>query len=186
MIGGGWGGLRVTELHKEHGVHYHFLCNQRLAVDVIRGVGRKFGVGRIQVCKCRMNEPDRMGQYLADYLKPGRDKVFGKGGGRARLWAKFGEVEHTRVSDIVFDCAEWRYRRERGLGWLGFHVENWLRRIWWMCEGNEFECVWKLAKEEANFHFLPLIANGQWRPNEGRWGISLPPSERLSAGEVPF
>src|ERR1039458_3082986 len=39
VLGGDWGGVRVVELHKEHGVHYHALVNRRLAVDIVRRVG---------------------------------------------------------------------------------------------------------------------------------------------------
>src|SRR5262245_50167229 len=44
-----WGGVRVAELHKDHGVHFHALINRRLPVEIVRNVAKCYGMGRIHV-----------------------------------------------------------------------------------------------------------------------------------------
>jgi len=69
----GWGGLRVVELHKEHGVHYHLLVTERLAVDLVRRIGRCYGIGRIQVARVWESEYTEAINYLAKYLSKQKD-----------------------------------------------------------------------------------------------------------------
>src|ERR1035437_8566171 len=55
-------GLRVTELHRSHGIHFHFFINIRIPLDVMRtitygtghinGRNRYTDFGRIEVQKC--------------------------------------------------------------------------------------------------------------------------------------
>jgi len=143
VIGRGWGGLRVTELHKEHGVHFHMLVTERLAVDLVRRVGRCHGIGRIQVCKADSGS----GDYMAKYLSKTREGALTETGRQARRWAKFGEVKHTRVSDVVCDSPMWRLRHERKWVWTSYSGEHLLNRYWWQIEDQEnFEVAWQLAR----------------------------------------
>ncbi len=86
-------GLRVFELHKEHGLHVHLITNKRIDVDQCRQLSKRSGWGRIHV----MRIPKERTAYLAKYLSKERPKAFK----RWRLWAGFGKCwDWTRVSQI--------------------------------------------------------------------------------------
>jgi len=101
-------GLRVYELHDEHGLHIHWLANRYLPVQIVRAIALKHGFGRIHVERC--------GKWVADYLA----KYLGKEIRAAclkgkRLWACFGDFQWGRVKDII--VRSWlgdEYRRLRG------------------------------------------------------------------------
>jgi hypothetical protein len=125
-IGNGWGGVRVSELHKERGVHYHMLITRRIPADVVRAVGRYYGIGRVHACVADTDAS----AYLGKYLSKQREGAKTESGRSARKWAKFGQVEHVRVSDLVNDSPMWLYRREKKLPFLGYWQEKILTRCW--------------------------------------------------------
>jgi hypothetical protein len=125
-LGGDWGGVRVVELHKEHGVHYHALINRRLAIDIVRRVGRLYGLGRIGVKKADVGAA----RYLSKYLSKQRKGPLTESGRNTRRWASFGGVPHTRISDLVNDSPMWVYRREHKLPFLGYKWEAYLQQAW--------------------------------------------------------
>lgn len=126
VVGKGWGGVRVAELHREHGIHFHMLVTERLAVDLVRRVGRCHGIGRIHVCRAR----PEAGGYLAKYLSKQKEGPRHESGRKMRRWAAFGEVPRVRVSDLVNDRPMWIYRREKGLPFLNYKAEKILERAW--------------------------------------------------------
>jgi len=88
---GAFMGLRVVEPHEQHGLHYHALLNTRLSVDMVRRVGKRFGIGRVYVVKA-----DRgAGNYLGKYL--GKKKTFAT---RIRKWGAVGGFLVCRKKDI--------------------------------------------------------------------------------------
>lgn len=145
----GWGGLRVVELHREHGVHYHMLVTERLAADLVRRVGRCYGIGRVQVD--RVHDFDDAIDYLAKYLSKQRrgprteqrqeivarmegpfvewDVKFVKARS-LRRWAAFGDIPRTRIKDLVNESPMWVYRREKNLPFLTYRAEKILQRCW--------------------------------------------------------
>lgn len=142
-VGPGWGGVKVSELHREHGVHYHALVTERLAVDLVRKVGRCFGIGRVHVCRA---DRRRHCNYLAKYLSKQREGALTKTGRRGRRWSVFGDIPRTRVRDLVNDSPMWVFRRKENLPWLdSFAAEKLLARAW---EHGEvaFRSAWFLAK----------------------------------------
>lgn len=141
VLGGGWGGVRVAELHKDRGVHFHFLINLRVAIDLVRRVGQCYGIGRIDVRRVRRSGYMKEGsvavnvaKYMAKYLSKQKDVPLTESGRRARRWAAFGEVVATRASDIVNESPMWVYRREKGLPFLGYAEEAVLQRCWLFSE----------------------------------------------------
>lgn len=137
----GWGGVRVVELHKEHGVHYHALINCRLGVDLVRRVAGRHAIGRVHVEHCNQ---DAAG-YLSKYLSKQREGPLTKTGRNARRWACFGDLRRVRISDLINDSPMWRYRREENLPWLGINAE----RLLWVCwiRGEEcFKSAWFAGK----------------------------------------
>ncbi len=107
-------GLRVFELHEEHGLHVHLATNQFIDVNRARELALQSGWGRIHVTRM----PCEHAAYLAKYLSKERPACLH----RWRLWAGFGKSwEWTKVKDIVREtlfsrvyaaCKEWK-------GWRG-------------------------------------------------------------------
>lgn len=86
-------GLRIFEMHKDHGLHVHLLTNKRIDVNEARQLSKQAGWGRIHV----MRIPKEKTPYLAKYLSKERPKAFK----RWRLWAGFGKCwDWTKVAHI--------------------------------------------------------------------------------------
>jgi len=161
----GWGGVRVTELHGERGVHYHFLCTERLAVDLVRRVGRCHGIGRIHVAKA-----DRgAGLYLSKYLSKQHEGAKTESGGNARRWAVFGDVDRVRVRDLVNYSDHWQFRRQHQMAYLGFVRETIAQRAWSCSDEAEFSECYRLLAEGMESHVIAFIC-GQMRSHRLRNG----------------
>ncbi|HYW98540.1 MAG TPA: hypothetical protein VE822_05470 [Candidatus Elarobacter sp.] len=103
-------GLRVFELHKEHGLHVHLLTNQFIDVNEARRLALQANWGRIHVTRV----PSEHAGYLAKYLSKQRAECLR----RWRLWAGFGAGwEWTKVKDLIREtvfsriyrgCKEWK------------------------------------------------------------------------------
>jgi hypothetical protein len=102
----GFRGVRVLELHDEHGCHFHVITNKRYQIRKLLDLGARYGFGRIGVEQVT----DVAGgiAYLCVYLSKRRPPCLK----RVRLWAAFGDVERTRVADIVTDSPFVRVLRE--------------------------------------------------------------------------
>jgi len=109
-------GLRVFELHEEHGLHVHLVTNQFIDVNRARQLAMQAGWGRIHVTSMKS---EHVG-YLAKYLSKERPECLY----RWRLWAGFGRGwEWTKVKDVVREtlfsqvyraCKEWKRWEGRG------------------------------------------------------------------------
>jgi hypothetical protein len=99
-------GVRVLELHNEHGCHFHVLTNRRFKIRTLLRLGERYGFGRISV----QHVTDVAGgiAYLCKYLSKPRPPCLK----RVRVWAAFGEIERTRVADIVTDSPFVRILRD--------------------------------------------------------------------------
>jgi hypothetical protein len=107
-------GLRVFELHKEHGLHVHLVTNQFIDVNRARELATKAGWGRIHVTPM----PSEHSGYLAKYLSKERPECLRNW----RLWAGFGKGwEWTKVKDVIRESLFSRvYRARKELrGWAG-------------------------------------------------------------------
>lgn len=154
VLGGDWSGVRVAELHKTHGVHFHALINRRLDVHWVRRIARCHGFGRIHV---QVAGPGAA-PYLGKYLTKQRSGPLTQSGRSARRWSSFGPLPPTRVKDIVLDCPMWNFRRANNLPWLGYANERWLKGAW--AHGDEYlRRAWWACKEE-NTGLAVRIAHG--------------------------
>ena len=102
----GFRGVRVLELHDEHGVHFHVITNKRYKIRAILTIGARYGFGRTNVQWVR--DVGAGIAYLCKYLSKPRAMCL-KG---VRLWAAFGDIERTRVCDIIVDSPFVRILRE--------------------------------------------------------------------------
>jgi hypothetical protein len=93
----GFRGVRVLELHDEHGVHFHVITNQRFPIRKILAFSSRYGFGRMDVRP--VPNVEQAIRYLCKYLAKPRAGCLR----RARLWSAFGDVERTRVKDVLAD-----------------------------------------------------------------------------------
>jgi hypothetical protein len=92
-------GLRVTELHKEHGIHFHLLLNKRFPVRRMLALAWPFGFGKVHVCLANMGSA----RYLAKYLtKQYKAQTYFK---RRRRWGTFGGFKATLCKDVTYDTS---------------------------------------------------------------------------------
>ncbi len=107
-------GLRVFELHQEHGLHVHLVTNQFIDVNRARELATQAGWGRIHVTPM----PGEHAGYIAKYLSKERPECLY----RWRLWAGFGQGwEWTKVKDVIRETLFskiYRACKERK-GWTG-------------------------------------------------------------------
>ena len=90
-------GVRVVELHAEHGCHFHVITNRRYSIRKIQTFKERYGFGRIDVRQ--VQDPAVAIRYLCKYLSKRRAGCLK----RVRLWSAFGRIERTRVRDVVID-----------------------------------------------------------------------------------
>src|SRR6266478_1685068 len=93
----GFRGVRVLELHEDHGCHFHVITNQRFQIRKILVFAQRYGFGRLNVKP--VDDPGMAIVYLCKYLSKARPGCLK----RARLWSAFGKIERTRVKDILTD-----------------------------------------------------------------------------------
>lgn len=92
IYGGRLAGLRVIEIHKDHGLHYHALLNKRVWVRIVRRIGKRYGIGRVSVAKADWGSAT----YLAKYL----DKKRFTTTTRIARWHSVGMFEAVHKNDI--------------------------------------------------------------------------------------
>jgi hypothetical protein len=101
----GFRGVRVLELHEEHGCHFHVITNRRFPIRKILSMRERYGFGRIDVR--RITDAAQAISYVCKYLSKRREGCL-KG---ARLWSAFGKIERTRVRDVLVDTPKVRLLR---------------------------------------------------------------------------
>jgi len=101
----GFRGVRVLELHEEHGCHFHVITNRRFPIQKILLMCERYGFGRMEVR--RVTDAALATSYLCKYLSKRRERCLK----RARLWSAFGKIERTRVRDVLVDTPKVRLLR---------------------------------------------------------------------------
>lgn len=97
-------GIRVAEWHEEHGIHFHFVINQRLSIQAVLKIFQRYGFGRINVQLVR--SPQRTARYLEGYLSKGEKLGFGLR--RFTRLGKIGVAKNDLVceSDLAKQCRQ--------------------------------------------------------------------------------
>src|SRR6266513_583868 len=90
-------GVRVLELHEDHGCHFHVITNQRFPIRKILAFTDRYGFGRLNAKS--IQDPATAIAYVCKYLSKRRLGCLK----RARLWSAFGKIERTRVKDVLTD-----------------------------------------------------------------------------------
>lgn len=91
-------GLRVMELHKSHGIHFHAIINVFVPCDVMKRLGEPLGFGRMAVKIADRASVTYLSKYLTKTFAD-RNEFFG---GRRR-WGAIGGLPITRCKDLVYD-----------------------------------------------------------------------------------
>lgn len=97
LVSVGFDGIRVFELHKEHGLHIHCLVVGWHDVGDVRKITTAFGFGRIDVRRCFESGLHYVSKYVTKQARKEYPCLKG-----VRLWAYIGSdrSEQTRVSDL--------------------------------------------------------------------------------------
>lgn len=124
-------GVRVSELHKEHGIHFHLLLNRRIPMERMKRVGWQYGFGRMGVTQA---DP-QSGLYLAKYLTK-QYRIENDFGGRRR-WGTIGGFPASRCRDIEYDTDCTRnhaamFGREQVDTWTAMLARNY-SDVWGEC-----------------------------------------------------
>lgn len=88
-------GLKVLELHKEHGIHFHCLLSERVSVHVVRRLAKRYGIGRVHVKRADKGSIDYLAKYISKQFKQ-RNELFAK----VPRWGTIGPVRKCRVRDV--------------------------------------------------------------------------------------
>jgi len=106
----GFLGVRVYEMHEDHGLHIHAIVCGKYPLRLVRLIVAQYGFGRIHVARVSHNP-----YYISKYVNKADRPECLKG---CRLWAAFGgshekKSVHTRTRDIEYDSL-WH----RAAGWV--------------------------------------------------------------------
>ena len=159
-LGGDFSGVKVAELHKAHGVHFHVLVNRRLCVRRVRRLWDiKQRGGRVHVCVADQNSAG----YLSKYLGKGKEAPLTESGRKQRRWACFGPRRKTRCSDVVMESPMWEFRRKNCLTFTTYRYEFFLNRCWLLGE-DVLRSAW-VAAQAGRDRDVCALAQGILRPS---------------------
>ncbi|MBI3417228.1 MAG: hypothetical protein HY043_18210 [Verrucomicrobia bacterium] len=119
VYGGTVQGVKVVELHKSHGIHWHALLNRRIDVREVRRIGAQFGIGRVHVKLANHGSISYLAKYVSKQFKRSQ-----KLHAHCARWGTVGGFRGVRVQDIEVDSVFHRAvrfcQRELGLKQLPF------------------------------------------------------------------
>jgi len=98
LYGGTLHGLKVIELHVDHGLHYHALVNKRIWSGEVWRIARRYGIGWLSVKKADEGSIDYLSKYLTKQWKSD-NKFFAK----CSRWGTMGGFRGCRCSDVEID-----------------------------------------------------------------------------------
>jgi hypothetical protein len=100
LYGGMLAGVKVTELHQNHGIHYHCLLNRRVWVGEVRRIGKRHGIGRVHVRVAHGGEAKYLSKYMSKRETGGR--VLSK---YIRKWSTVGPFVGIKKRNVEVDCS---------------------------------------------------------------------------------
>jgi len=159
-------GLRVVELHKSHGIHFHLLLNERIPIRrmkrIARGTGRIVGrnryldFGRMSVDVCDRGAFEYLTKYMTKEYR--KENYFA---GRRR-WGTIGGFDATRCRDLVYENDTTRNRRamfgKTQIDYGTLMLVSHFSALWghWKNWPPEYrETVWSQRGGEWLHHFVP-------------------------------
>jgi len=178
-------GLRVAELHRHHGLHFHCLVNERIPLERVkrlcRGNGLPYGerryldFGRMSVDACNEDTVD----YLCKYLTSTYRKTYQIYGGRR--WGTMGGFKHVGVRDVVYDTPwhrsrDWLFRDQKTsystCMMIGHYTALWGSPCDWPAEyrglvwrqRNAQRCEWMRHRELSPWERFrkSILTNREW------------------------
>lgn len=159
-------GLRVCELHRSHGIHFHLLINQRIPIRRMKriargnmrlnGVNRYLDFGRMSATICDFGAAE----YLSKYLVKGyceRNSFWHR-----RRWGTIGGFKQVRCKDIEFETLE-NINQRKMFGGYQIKMQT-MRMIWYYTK------LWGEVEEWPRPH-KALV----YRQEPGNWLDKLDP-----------
>lgn len=107
-------GLRVTEVHDMHGIHYHWLVDTWIDVDLMRYLGRKFGIGRVHVVEADRGAALYLAKYMSKKDQAPAIKSLSK-------WGTLGGFEPCRVGNIDIQSKTTDRLNQARADWSALH-----------------------------------------------------------------
>jgi hypothetical protein len=95
LYGGEIAGVKVVELHKDHGIHWHCLLNQRIWAGQVRRLGRGYGIGRVHVKRAKEEDIDYCAKYVSKQFEDPEKKIMSQ----LRRWGTIG-FNPVQVRDV--------------------------------------------------------------------------------------
>jgi len=90
-------GIRITELHRSHGIHFHALANERIPIERVKRIGWPHGFGRMSVERADVGSITYLAKYLTKQYRS--ENQFGS----RRRWGTIGGFQPSRCRDIAYD-----------------------------------------------------------------------------------
>jgi len=177
-------GVRVCELHRSHGIHFHAVVNDRIPIDrmkrIMRGSGRLNGdnryldFGRMSVTKC---DAGTIG-YLAKYLTKQYRKQHNFAG--RRRWGTMGGLQPIRCRDILYSTPFHRNMEDIFMGRKTDYVT--------MLLVSHYSTMWGSVTEWPA-HLKLQVMNFNTQRRIGEKGISeryIPENERQDPAAIAY
>jgi hypothetical protein len=98
-------GVRVIELHKSHGAHFHALINARIPIDRLQRMAYPMGFGVMWVEQCDSGTANYLAKYLTKSYR--EENHFAKG---RRRWGAIGGFKVVRCRDVSYETDYTRSR----------------------------------------------------------------------------
>jgi len=109
-------GVRISELHKSHGIHFHALVNTRIPIERLKRLGWPHGFGRVSVQRADMGSIEYLAKYLTKQYRNENDF------GRRRRWGTIGGFPPSSCRHIEYDTPVMRNHRAM---FGSYQVDTW-------------------------------------------------------------
>jgi hypothetical protein len=100
-------GLRVTELHASHGVHFHAIINTRVPITEMNRLARRHGFGRMSVKEADRSSVTYLSKYLTKSFMADNPSFAGR-----RRWGPIGGFKGTKCKDLKYDTEFHRNKKK--------------------------------------------------------------------------
>lgn len=94
-------GVRVCELHKSHGIHFHALITARIPIRRLQALAYPFGFGVMWVDTCDEGTANYLAKYLTKSYR--EENHFDRG---RRRWGAIGGFKPCRNKDVVYETEQ--------------------------------------------------------------------------------
>ncbi|HYE31956.1 MAG TPA: hypothetical protein VEH27_11040 [Methylomirabilota bacterium] len=130
LYGGTVQGLKVVELHDNHGIHWHTLLNIRVGVQQVRRIAKRYGIGRVHAKKADLGSIGYLAKYISsDLRKTGKELH-----ARVARWQCIGHFVGVRKCNVEISGTAFidrvRFAQEfLGVKQIPWHLYDYFRQF---------------------------------------------------------